>query len=367
MLKVWTGCGMWKGWSSLTVPLAAFPVGPAARKREFSWQRAADKGNSRGTVYPASTAVGRLPKGGGVVRGPLLVAREVRTAQSRWSAICRTLFPAMKRSLLLLLSLLLPLGCAFSATPDPASFQPSTAALDTPGLNTLPAANAMVIQQIGSMPSGGGYSASHNATELLKGAVRPIPQGFGVNPVQAQPSYCSGATYLVFLKTLNALQHTGFLSLDVPTTNALLINGQRDGEGIWGRWNANGPGTARLFHELDLGTNFTDFTQALPGDFMKIFWTQAVGRREHGHSVVYLGTEKVNAVESVKFWSSNVGSGYSVKTVPRSKISFAIFSRLTTPRNLARAATLSPRIDPYLAGLLTKDSNFTEVQTTCGL
>lgn len=273
----------------------------------------------------------------------------------------------MKRLLLLLPPLFLPLAGAFSAPPDPASFQPSTAALDVPGLSTLPAFNAAVIQQIGSMPSGGGYAATHNATELLKSSVRPVAQGFGVNAIQAQPSYCSGATYLVFLKTLNALQRNGALSLDVPTTNALLITGQRDGEGIWGRWNANGPGTARLFHELDLGNNFTSFTDALPGDFMKIFWTPAVGRRERGHSVVYLGTEKVNGVESVKFWSSNVGAGYSVKTVPRTKISFAIFSRLTTPRNLARAVTLSPRVDPYLAGLLSKDSNFAEVQTTCGM
>jgi hypothetical protein len=35
-----------------------------------------------------------------------------------------------------------------------------------------------------------------------------------------------------------------------------MIRGQRDGEGIWGRWNANGPGTARLFHEMNLGENF---------------------------------------------------------------------------------------------------------------
>ena len=92
--------------------------------------------------------------------------------------------------------------------------------------------------------------------------------------------------------------------------------GQRDGEGVWGRWNANGPGTARLFYEMKLGPNFSDFAQARPGDFMKIFWSTAVGRREHGHSVIFLGTEKVNGVDSVRFWSSNIGVGYSEKTVP---------------------------------------------------
>ena len=118
---------------------------------------------------------------------------------------------------------------------------------------------------------------------------------------------------------------------------SLLITGQRDGEGVWGRWNANGPGTARLFYEMRLGRNFSEFAQAQPGDFMKIFWSNAVGRREHGHSVIFLGTETVNGVESVRFWSSNLGYGYSEKVVPRTKIAAAVFSRLTTPQNLGRA------------------------------
>jgi hypothetical protein len=69
----------------------------------------------------------------------------------------------------------------------------------------------------------------------------------------------------------------------------LLIRGQGDGVGIWGRWNANGPGTARLFEELHLGKNFTSFEEARPGDFMKIFWNDNIGGTESGHSVIYLG------------------------------------------------------------------------------
>ena len=90
----------------------------------------------------------------------------------------------------------------------------------------------------------------------------------------------------------------------------LMIRGQRDGEGIWGRWNANGPGTARLFHELDLGQNFDDFAEAQPGDFMKIFWSPEVGRAEHGHSVIFLGMEKRAGLDYVHFWSSNIPFGY---------------------------------------------------------
>jgi hypothetical protein len=65
-----------------------------------------------------------------------------------------------------------------------------------------------------------------------------------------------------------------------------------DGESLWGRWNANGPGTARLFYELGLGRNFTSFSAARPGDFLKIFWTDAVGKNENGHSVIFLGLER---------------------------------------------------------------------------
>ena len=191
--------------------------------------------------------------------------------------------------------------------------------------------------------------------------------GLNVEAARAEPSYCSGATYLVFLKTVDALVRHGLLPADDRTFAALLINGQRDGEGVWGRWNANGPGTARLFYELRLGRNFSDFAQAQPGDFMKIFWSNAVGRKEHGHSVIFLGTETVNGVESVRFWSSNLGYGYSEKVVPRSKIAAAVFSRLTTPQNLKGAVDFSPRVDPYLAGLLTKDSSLAEVRNTCGM
>ena len=77
-------------------------------------------------------------------------------------------------------------------------------------------------------------------------------------------SFCSGATYLVFIKAIEELRDRGQLQLDFATLNQLIIRDQHDGEGVWGRWNANGPGTARLFYELGLGRNFADFAQASP-------------------------------------------------------------------------------------------------------
>jgi hypothetical protein len=226
--------------------------------------------------------------------------------------------------------------------------------------------NAMILRAIQTMPANGGYSASSVATRALGEAIMATPQTLVVEPARAIPSYCSGATYLVFLKACEELIQEGKLTLDPATLQALRVTGQRDGEGIWGRWNANGPGTARLFYEFDLGRNFTDWNQAQPGDFMKIFWTAEIGQRERGHSVVFLGTETEAGVEYVRFWSSNQGRGFSEKRVERKKVPFAIFSRFEHPANLARVRSVEPR-DVWLGNLLAARSSQGEVRAKCGM
>ena len=226
--------------------------------------------------------------------------------------------------------------------------------------------NDLIVQQIQKMPKGGRYSASRVATIRLQAAAHFESGKFFVLPDAASPSYCSGATYLVFMKTIEALRARGSLDLDHATLERLMIRGQRDGEGIWGRWNANGPGTARLFHEMDLGPNFDNYTEAQAGDFMKIFWSPEVGRAEHGHSVIYLGMEKKLGLDYVRFWSSNIPMGYGEKSVPRSKIIHAIFSRLDAPENLSKAVT-APPVDKYLASLLSVRSSIQEARLKCGM
>ncbi len=225
--------------------------------------------------------------------------------------------------------------------------------------------NALVLAQIESMPRGGSYATTRAATNRLQSSVRFESDNFIVLPGEASPSYCSGATYLVFLKTIAALRDSGSLRLSAGILGELLIRGQADGQGVWGRWNANGPGTARLFYELGLGRNFSSFNEALPGDFMKIFWTPEVGSAEHGHSVVFLGTETKEGAEYVRFWSSNKPLGYGEKSVPLSKISRVIFSRLEAPANLSRVEQ-APKIDPYLFSLQRRRSSFDEARAKCG-
>jgi len=226
--------------------------------------------------------------------------------------------------------------------------------------------NSLILDQVNKMPSGGKYSVSHVAKIKLQSAAHFESGKFFVIPTKPYVSFCSGATYLVFIKTIEQLRDSGQLKLDYATLNQLIIRDQHDGEGVWGRWNANGPGTARLFYELGLGRNFTDFSEAQAGDFMKIFWNKNVGKRESGHSVIFLGTSQHPDGEYVRFWSSNIGMGYGEKEVPRSKIANVIFSRLETPANLVRINN-APVTDSYLGSLLRKNSNFAEVRQKCGI
>ena len=224
--------------------------------------------------------------------------------------------------------------------------------------------NNLIISVLNTMPVGGGYSATSAATRNLQSAVQVNDGKLSVKPTVARPTYCSGATYLVFVQAIQKLLPAS--AVGEPVADALAIRGQPDGVGVWGRWNANGPGTACLFQELKLGHNFTSFDQARPGDFMKIFWTGAVGAREHGHSVIYLGSHSVNGIEMIQFWSSNKPGGYGQKEVPRSHISNAIFSRLDAPSNIQRSLSL-PHKNPYLASLIETDSSIGEALNQSGI
>lgn len=231
----------------------------------------------------------------------------------------------------------------------------------------IPPLNRLILKTIEQMPRGGGYAANGDATRRLQTATVYDGQGLFIAPEKASPAYCSGATYLLFLSLVKQLVDESRLALSKDAAFALLIRGQHDGEGIWGRWNANGPGTARLFYELQLGRNFTRYEEAEPGDFMKIFWNDNIGSKEFGHSVVFLRT--FNSPEGepmVEFWSANKPDGFGRKSVPRSKIHRAVFSRLENPQRLAEATKLDGT-DEYLADMLKRASTPEEMLKMVGV
>ena len=65
--------------------------------------------------------------------------------------------------------------------------------------------NKIILEQVRTMPAGGGYATNLHAHSALASSVQ-VAGSVNIQPQLAMPGYCSGATYLVFLKTLQALQ-----------------------------------------------------------------------------------------------------------------------------------------------------------------
>src|ERR1043166_6362708 len=81
--------------------------------------------------------------------------------------------------------------------------------------------NSLVLEQVHKLPSGGRYSVSHFATIKLQSAAHFESGKFFVIPTAPYPSFCSGATYIVFIKTIEALRDRGPLQLDFATLEQL--------------------------------------------------------------------------------------------------------------------------------------------------
>jgi hypothetical protein len=226
--------------------------------------------------------------------------------------------------------------------------------------------NDAIITALEKLPLGGGYATTLVARDALQSAVAWEDGRPALRPALAQPSFCSGATYLVWLVALAQQQRAAQFKLSPEVWRALIVEGQGDGEGVWGRWNANGPGTARLFQETGIGTNFTDIQKAKAGDFLKIFWNESIGAAEKGHSVIFASTGMENGEETVSFWSSNLPGGYGNKTVARSKIKRMVFSRLEHPERLDAVLGLPPR-DGFLSSLEEKSVSPAEAAKAIGL
>ncbi|MGJ8643450.1 MAG: hypothetical protein ACSHX9_08595 [Luteolibacter sp.] len=221
-------------------------------------------------------------------------------------------------------------------------------------------ANAYVLAAVKTMPSGGGYDASPAAVQRLAASVSANGSGLQEDLERCGASFCSGATYVVFLRTIDQLREREGLVLSDAAMERYAKVVEQDGTEIFGRWNANGPGTAKLFAELGCGTNFTSYESALPGDFMKIWWTDEIGGRERGHLVVYLGSSG----DTIRYWSSNIPGGYGRKSVEKSKIRRVLFSRLDNPGRLVNATRLSAK-NQFLADMLTKSFTWEQVVREC--
>ncbi len=228
--------------------------------------------------------------------------------------------------------------------------------------------NRHILKAISSLPRGGGYAVNRTAMMGLRSSLTAANSRLVMEPVKAQPSFCSGATYLVFVQALATWHDSVRRPLPQQILDLLMVRGQADGDGVWGRWNANGPGTGRLFTELGIGVNFQSLEDAQPGDFLKLWWNEHVGKREFGHSVIFLGLAKAeDGSPGVKFWSSNQPDGYGEKVVPLTKVKRFMVSRITNPGRLAAALPSLPKTDQFLADMLKRDCGDRELAQRTGM
>jgi|GEM_PF-542303 len=246
------------------------------------------------------------------------------------------------------------------------SFQPRGQRQDSGEALPRLAVNRLIVSLLNKMPQGGDYRASSESIQKLEDAIKTDGDHLTIDAGVAKPSFCSAATYLVFVSALDELNKQGQIRFGPGVAEQLLVRGQHDGVGVWGRWNANGPGTACLFKELQLGRNFTNIEDAQAGDFLKLFWNDQIGAKEFGHSVVFLGKSKRDGIEFVQYWSSNKNGGYGRAEVPRSKIKRMLFSRFEHPERINWTSKgLQP--DNYLASMLTRSSTPEEMEARAGI
>lgn len=222
--------------------------------------------------------------------------------------------------------------------------------------------NDRVLKAIEQMPKKGGYVLTSVSPVKLRDAFSWNLDELMISEKKAIPSYCTTATYIVFFKVLKSYwAENGHPSKDIQ--ELYRANVEVDGLRIWGRWNSNGPGTAKFFHDSNIGTNFDDLSKALPGDFLKIWWNDEIGKKESGHSVVFLKSDAT----TITFWSSNtVTDGYGIRTIPKTMAKRLLFSRLERPENAVNMKD-QPALDTFLESMLTRESSWKEVKAATGI
>lgn len=224
--------------------------------------------------------------------------------------------------------------------------------------------NQALIAAINEMPKGGGYSVRKDAFNALQNSVSLDGSGkLQLKCAGATPTFCTAATYLALLR---AMQLYG-IEPDVALSAKLAQVKQPDGVGIWGRWNSNGPAVARMLQQTAAGTSFINREKAGPGDFVKIFWNEHIGKKERGHLVVFIKWVTMpDGKQGMRFWSGNIPKGFGMKDVPLEQCKFMIFSRITKPQNLRRLGELGER-DEWLASMLNREYSRAEVIKQLGI
>ncbi len=272
--------------------------------------------------------------------------------------------------------------------------------------------NAMILDIIKSLPTGGGYSLSARTVQLPTVTAHNIGGGrWEMRSYDGFPSYCSSATYAVFAHLATELHNSGRITLRPDQMHSLKVlkrnpdgTARADGQGPFAIFNSNGAGVAAFLKHTGTGFSFRDdaLAHARPGDFLKLFWNKKVGATERGHQAIFTGRRVVDGRDMVCFWSSQkqrkkkragkreplyfpasaggvVQNGYGEVCRPRTDIKAMVFSRLTCMKNLTfgldeMALKAAPRggladlfVDEYLYSIRTTSSDHATLDRMYGI
>ena len=145
--------------------------------------------------------------------------------------------------------------------------------------------NAMILDIIKGLPSGGGYSRG-GSFQLPTITAHNIGGGhWEMRVYDGFPSHCTSATYVVLARLIAVLQDKGRIALSGEQIEGLAAKNRMpdgttlvDGQGAFQIFNANGAGTAALLKHTGTGMSFRDdkLAYARPGDFLKMFWNDMI-------------------------------------------------------------------------------------------
>ncbi len=201
--------------------------------------------------------------------------------------------------------------------------------------------NLAILQSIDKVQaqfdSGGGYFIGIKAvpTESPVGYALSLFGKELLNPPRTT-SYCSGASYAVFVESLNNILVDQASNLDYQHYETLRMQ-EEDGDRredhvkFWGKWNADGFGNHfALVQYSGMGRRVMP-VNARPGDFMNISWKSGIG-----HSVVFLGWySNEKGQKKVVYWSSQKSTnGFGDAVVDIDKIKEVVIVRLKSPQKV---------------------------------
>jgi hypothetical protein len=149
-------------------------------------------------------------------------------------------------------------------------------------------------------------------------------------------SYCSGATYAVFIEALNLILADKQQNIPPNNIEAMRMqepDGRRreDDVKFWGKWNTDGYGNhIALVQYAGIGKQISA-EDARPGDFVNISWVKG-----GGHSTIFLGfyIDEHKDTNIVYFSSQKGTNGLGDQIVNINKVEELMFVRLTEPEKL---------------------------------